>query len=329
MSKITLSEFQEMLADIDVPDSEIAGYLTADPQRSKPFLPAFGPDPEKVAIASDMEQLQVEAMAVSGMLNSFGRLRRRRRFKKRVGKEDLPIVYAEGDSWFQFPFMIEDVIDHLDSSHLVWCSSAAGDTLKNMVFDDPEYPKQLRKLKQDGHSVSAFLFSGAGNDVVGQDADGVAALSRIVRDYNPNRSIQWHIETDALVDTMAFIEKAYRKVLDDVDEEFPGIKVVLHGYDRAPTRGVPNGDPNPPVWAKPWTSDPLTKRGFPDNDIASDVVAAILDRVNELTKGICNAYPHAVYADLRNTVPAGEWADELHPTDNGFAEAAAKLKTFL
>lgn len=329
MRKITFSEFRDMLADTDVPDSEIAGYLTADPEQSTPFAPAFVPNPELVTTETALEELQVEAVAVGGMLNSFGRLRRRRRFKQRVGQEQLPIVYAEGDSWFQFPFLIEDVIDHLSPTHLVWCSSAAGDTLQNMVFDKPEYLKQLTRLKDDGHKVSAFLFSGAGNDVVGESADGVAALSRMVRDWNPNRSIEWHIETDALVDTMAFVEKSYRKVLDDVDAEFPGLRVVLHGYDRAPTRGVPNPDPDQPIWARPWTSEPLNERGFPDNATASAVVAAILDRVNELTRRICAAYPNAVYADLRGSVPDGQWADELHPTDKGFASATAKLKTFL
>ena len=334
MSKITFSELQAKLADIDVPDEEIASYLTAKPEESKPFAPALRPDPDKVVITTPMEELQVEAAIVSGMLNSFARLRRRKLFNRRVGTDDLPIVYAEGDSWFQFPFLLKDLVDWLQPTHLVWCSSAAGDTLQNMVYDKPDYLKQLTLLADKGHEVSNFLFSGAGNDVVGEDASGEAALSRIVRDYDPNRSIAWHIETDALVDTLAFIEKAYRKVLDDVDREFPTahfpkLRVVLHGYDKVPTRGVPDGDPDQPFWARGWTSEPLTACGFPDNAKASAIVAALIDRVNTLTAQVCTAYPRAVYANLRDSVPVDKWADELHPTDSGFSKAAAKLRTYL
>lgn len=334
MTKITFSELQAKLANINVSDEEIAGYLTGKPDPAVPYGPSLMPDPAKVVSDSPLEELQTEAAVASDMMNAFDRSRRRRRFDARLGQEDLPIVYAEGDSWLQFPFLIKDIVDHLQATHLVWCSSKAGDTLQNMVFNKPEYLNELTKLFDRGLKVRAFLFSGAGNDVVGMGSDGKPALSRIVRPYQANQSIAWHVETDALIDTLGFIEKAYRHVLDDVDEafpiqSFPDLKVVIHGYDYSPTRGVPAGDPNRPSYARDWTGEPLAALGFPDNAIASQVVVALIDRLNEMTRTVCRAYPRAVHADLRNSVSQGQWADELHPNNTGFASATAKLRTFL
>lgn len=68
-----------------------------------------------------------------------------------------------------------------------------------------------------------------------------------MRPFDENQPIAWHIETPALTDTLAFIEKAYLKVLGDIDREFPAskfpkLKVILHGYDRVPTRGSSAGN---------------------------------------------------------------------------------------
>ena len=58
-------------------------------------------------------------------------------------------------------------------------------------------------------------------------------------------------------------------------------------------------------------------------------MAALIDRTNEMTARVCVANPRAVHADLRGSVPADQWADELHPTDEGFAAATRKLRGFL
>lgn len=332
---ITYSEFHERIANISIPDAEIARYLTGRPTEVTPFGPVLVPDPKKVVAANEIEELQVQAAVAGTLVNAFARLRRRKRFEARLGETSVPILYAEGDSWLQFPFLIEDLVDHLSTEYRVWCTSEAGDTLESMVFRKPEYLKQLHHLMVDQKlEVSAFLFSGAGNDVVGKGADGTPALERIVRPYDPTQTVEWHIGTDALAETLAFIEKAYRRILDDIDREFsvarfPNLKVVLHAYDYSPTRGVPNGDDDRPSYARDWTGEPLTNLGFPDNHTASKMVVALIDRLNTLTETVCKAYPRARYADLRGSVPAGQWKDELHPTNAGFGKAAAALQKVL
>ena len=337
MRKITMSELNEMLANIDVPDEDIAEFLTILPDESNPFNPVAIPDPEKVEAQTALEEFQAEAAVATELMSFWARERRRHRFERRLANNTKPILYAEGDSWLQFPFLLKDLIDQRDSDHLIYCTSKPGDTLANMVFDArrSEYLRELRRLLVDRNlSVRGFFFSGAGNDVVGKNDNGEAALARIVKRYDPNQSIAWHIETDALIETLAFIEKAYLKVLNDVEAnfpaaDFPDLKVIIHGYDYSPVRGVPNGDPNRPSYARDWTGEPLTMLGFPDNGVASQVVAALIDRLNELTERVCAPFPRAVFADLRRSVAANAWADELHPSNKGFAAAADKLRSFL
>jgi hypothetical protein len=337
VTRISMSELDRMLADVDVPDKDIAEFLTILPDESNPFNPIAVPDPEKVKATTPLEEFQAEAAVATGLVSFWARERRRRRFERDLPGNRKPLVYAEGDSWLQFPFLIEDVIDHLDQDHLVYCTSKPGDTLANMVFDRrrKEYVKELKKLLIDRRlPIKTFLFSGAGNDVVGKNAEGEAALSTIVKPYDPVQSIAWHIETQALVEKLAFIESAYIKVLTDIDDAFPALafpdlRVVIHGYDYSPVRGVPSGDPHRPSYARDWTGEPLSQLGFPDNNIASGVVAALIDRLNDLTARVCGAFSRAVFADLRGAVPASHWADELHPTDAGFAAATQKLRTYL
>lgn len=337
MSKISVTDLEHMLADIDVPDDEIADLLEFMPNDANPFDPLTRPDPAKVEARTALEEFHTEAAVVNATMSSWARWRRQRRFERDLRKNGKPIIYAEGDSWLQFPFLLNDLVDQLSSDHLVYCTSKPGDTLQGMVFEagGPEYVKELRRLLVERKlPVKALLFSGAGNDVVGKDDEGKAALARIVKPYDERQDIDWHIETDGLIDTLAFIEKAYVKVLSDVEEAFPrdtfaDLRVVIHGYDYSPTRGVPAGDPRRPIWARDWTGEPLSQLGFPSNEVASRVVGALIDRLNGLTERVCASFPRAVFADLRGSVGAGAWADELHPSNAGFAMAAEKLRSFL
>ncbi|WP_290650123.1 hypothetical protein [Aquisalimonas sp.] len=337
MTRISFTDLEHMLADVDISDEDIAEYLEFLPNDDNPFEPLARPDPDKVEVRGPLEEFQAEAAVASRAVSTWARWRRRRRFERALRDNSKPILYAEGDSWLQFPFLYKDLVDQLDADHLIHCTSQPGDTLKNMVFSrrGSEYLRELNDLLRNRQlPVKAFLFSGAGNDVVGVDDNGEATLARIVRRYEPSQSIEWHIETDGLIETLAFIEKAYLKVLNDIEEsfstaEFPDFRVVIHGYDYSPTRGVPDGDPKRPRYARDWTGKPLTDLGFPDNATASKVVAVLIDRLNELTARVCGAFPRAVFADLRGAVSANAWADELHPNNTGFANAAEKFRTFL
>ena len=232
--KISFEEFQAMLLDLEKGDEEIRPYLIVKERESGPFSPVLGPNPEMVEMTFE----QAEAESAMSIGNGLARFRRQLKFKKRklVGSK-LPVIVAEGDSWFQFPILIDEVIDHLEEDFQVWCVSAAGDTAQNMVFGQAgskkrEYMDALRREKDD---VSAFLFSGAGNDIIGQDENGNPVISSILKNFHPGGDPSSHINHAEFGQKLAFLKNAYGEVISEVRGEagFEQLPIIVHGYDHA------------------------------------------------------------------------------------------------
>ena len=166
--RISMAELQARMTDLSIAESELRQYFIANPETSKPFSPSIIPDPARVEVAAPTDAM--EGAMVMDWANALCRLRRKRKFLHRRKQGDRRLVLvSEGDSWFQFPLFLEDVVDQVLPDFNVWSVGAAGDTLQNMVLDNAEYLQALHKLRSD---VRAFLFSGGGNDIVGEDENG-------------------------------------------------------------------------------------------------------------------------------------------------------------
>src|SRR5262245_55935836 len=106
--KITYEELRRRMHDPSIPDAELRPYLMPG-AGSGPLDPVVVPNPERVAVG----ELEMDAASAIRIGNGLARWRRQRRFQsRRLLGEDLPVLVSEGDSWFQFPFLITDVIDH-------------------------------------------------------------------------------------------------------------------------------------------------------------------------------------------------------------------------
>ena len=73
------------------------------------------------------------------------------------------MILAEGDSWFQFPICVKDIIDWLikEDNFAVYCIAAGGDWIANIIYEE----KYIEELSV--HALDVFLMSGGGNDMVG------------------------------------------------------------------------------------------------------------------------------------------------------------------
>lgn len=326
---ISMAELQRKILDPETPELEIKQYFTANPNTSQPFAPAVILDPEKVEIAAPGSD--VEAAMLSDWANDLSRLRRQTIFKARmVFGDPRPVLVSEGDSWFQFPFLLEDVIDHIGDDFNVWSVDAAGDTLQRMVIESAEY---MQALRTNVKGVRAFLFSGAGNDVIGKGKNGEPILASILRPFEPGRPAEWYLETEELAKQLRFIEDCYRQVLTNVAAEFPALPVICHGYDYAIPGGFP-GDPRRPNWASQdqWLAHPLNQLGIREPDLQQNIIRLLIDRLNERIMSLCGgnvrngAFRTAWHVDVRGVLNGVSlWADELHPTDSGFARVASRF----
>jgi hypothetical protein len=328
MPKIDYREFKAKLRDIDTPDEEIARYLTVDAEGSAPFDPLVIPDPDKVEMDAEAA---FEVESALDWANCVSRWRRQQTFRRRIAEGEgrhRPVLVSEGDSWFQFPFLIKDVIDQLGAEHLIWSLDAAGDTADNMVNRRAEYMDGLREQK--ANNVKGFLFSAAGNDVIGQDALGNPVLASLVKPFQAGKDAAWHIDMAHLSEVLRFLETAYRKVVATIRAEpgFERLPIFVHGYDYAIPGGFP-GDPRHPSWAKQdqWLGRPLRDKGIEDLALQRGIIRVLLDSLYDMLFKVAgtSAQTRVFVVDVRNTLKLETWADEIHGTDEGFRLVGKKF----
>jgi hypothetical protein len=323
IAKIPYDEFKAMLMDPEIPDSKIAPYLKAIPEASGPFDPQFVPDPDKVEMTRAGE---FDVESALRWANSICRWRRQERFKSRVGQqgETRPVLVSEGDSWFQFPFLIDDVIDQLDQDYLIWSLDAAGDSIDDMVNRNPEYMTKGLNL-QKANKVAGFLFSAAGNDVIGKDPDGKSVLRTLIKPFSPDKDAAAHIDNAQLAAVLYRLETDYRKVIATIrrDHDFARLPLFFHGYDYAVPGGF-TGDKRNPIYVgqDEWLGAPLVEKGITDVTLQREIIRRLVDSLYDMLFKVAgnasDTFIHVV--DVRGTLQIGndEWADEIHGTSAGF-----------
>jgi hypothetical protein len=118
------------------------------------------------------EQLTETSNANTGMMGKLNRRSTSKRIRlfnnkiKKLKDGDSPkIIYAEGDSWFQFPVFIRDIIDWLTrrEGYIVYSDAYGGDWITNIIYES-QYVSALSLLRP-----GYFLISGGGNDLVGNN----------------------------------------------------------------------------------------------------------------------------------------------------------------
>ncbi len=121
----------QRLADPETPEEELLPYFVQVPSRS--IDPGFQPNP---ALVTDLGGGLEGGLAVS-LLNGWRRRQRHRAYRDRIaGGWSGPRIISEGDSWFQYPTRLQDVIDHLMGDHAILSLGGAGDTLDDMREQD-------------------------------------------------------------------------------------------------------------------------------------------------------------------------------------------------
>lgn len=94
--------------------------------------------------------------------------------------------------------------------------------------------------------------------------------------------------------------------------------IFIHAYDFAqPTgQGV--------CGLGPWLKPSLDLRGWTDFPAAAQVVKDVLQAFDKLVAQLEQQHKNVVYVRTQGTLsPATDWANELHPTEQGFEKIAA------
>ncbi|NET37251.1 MAG: hypothetical protein F6K19_35370 [Cyanothece sp. SIO1E1] len=251
---------------------------------------------------------------------------------------------AEGDSWFDYlPAWAEDpvkgdLINQLNRfkeenkrKFNILRIAEAGDTLENMVLGNDldkrgrprrnQFIRTLELVRQ--YEPDFILFSGGGNDVVGEGLDAFINHAEFENGLHGGSGNRLEILREEYVDYM--LNQVFKNIFEYLIGELTGaksdIQILLHGYGNA----IPDGKPviGTPAFdfIGPWM-EPTFARKRIDFSKGQDIIIELIKQFNEMLKGVASNYPNVHYLDLRHIIQAGDWANELHLTVKGYEKVA-------
>lgn len=300
--KITLEQLSEMVADPATPPGELSRYFRLSEGEGEAFHPAVEINPDMVHVPDTDDARSRSALILNGA-NWLERNGRQARFYRLLSQGNYkgPIIVEEGDSWFQYPMILWDVIDVLMEKYAILSLSAGGDTLERMV-NKSEYRKALTDTR-----ASILLLSGGGNDLV---AEG--NLAAHLRPFDPALGANDYL-LDSFDQLIARAMTYYDSICRDVAARFPGVQIICHGYDYP----VPNKGR--------WLGRPMAKRGITDTGLQAAIATIMTDRFNKQMGLLARRHRHVHYLDLRGVVGSSGWKDELHPENQGYRKVAERF----
>ena len=224
-------------------------------------------------------------------------------------------LVAEGDSWFQYPFLLRDIIDYLSGVYNVCSVAGAGATLDDYLKNS-EFLETIAQVEP-----AYFLLSGGGNDLLGE------AFASLIRDTpDATQTGPMRYLTEAFGTTLTAVAERYRRILRLVSLGHPNVKIIVHGYDYV----IPSGADKSLPGSSSWLGDTLTSRGITEQAEREGIARHIIDSFNTELANVAAEYANVTYLDLRGTVRrtdrlADYWYDEIHPNDKGFLSLSTKF----
>ena len=246
------------------------------------------------------------------------------------------LIFALGDSWFDFFF--HDLRDSLEDDHAyeTGCVARAGTSLKDIAYPSASSSRQLYDLsglieaaKKAKRLPKAILLSAGGNDVVGDRLEFLlnpAATGLPPLNEDRLKSVVDGDMRTALVAILTQITAFCRTFLKQP------VPIVLHGYDYP----VPDGRGVLGHFGR-WLAPAFEAQGYQDIALRKTIMVDLIDRLHRMQTDVAGStgFEHVGHVDLRgslSTDPADYkkwWENELHPRREGFERLADKLASHL
>ncbi|MBK8230686.1 MAG: hypothetical protein IPK72_08925 [Candidatus Eisenbacteria bacterium] len=244
-------------------------------------------------------------------------------------------LVAEGDSWFDYPR--RDVLKILQDKYgyEVERVSHKGDRVEEMAYGEgqlEEFCRAVEKLIRNGHVPRAILLSGGGNDITGE------ALAMLLNHARSPISGLSESVMRGVVDERMFL--SYVTIITKVTSVCEAklgrkLPLLVHGYGYP----VPDGRGFAGGWwllPGPWLKPGFDQKGFADLAANTKTMRVLIDRFNTMLASLSqlNGLEHVRYVDLRKCLTAGngeksDWANELHPNEEGFKKVVAEFEQVL
>ena len=236
--------------------------------------------------------------------------------------EKRPRVLCEGDSWFATPL----------GNHLVWKIerftdfhllnfAASGDEATTIMAG--EQKAMLRAaLQEDLYKFELLLFSGGGNDIVGED------LLPLLKQKTRGATWEDCIDEGRLQRRVDQIRLAYLDLIDMRDDHRPECTIMVHGYDFPipSNRGARLG---PFTVAGPWMKPYMEDKGITKQSDQNAIAKYLIQRFGGMLTELQGQAANFVYVKTSDTLTRRQWADEIHPTSEGYEKIAGEFRPHL
>ncbi|MBA4852388.1 caspase family protein [Emticicia sp. BO119] len=239
--------------------------------------------------------------------NKYETAIRKNRYEKLKQDPSRLRVVAEGDSWFQYPIQLQDIVDQLYKRYAVLSLAEAGDTLEN-------YLKKREYVKAIGDEGSKiFLVSGGGNDVLGKEFQFFLKDEPDRDDDSPKRYL-----TQKFFNQLEKLERLYVEMFSELISQYKDLHIFVHCYDYIiPLDTTISGNKKKTSWSGKFM---IEKKIIPQTE-REKLISYILDQFAEKIKSLIsknNFQDNVTLIDTRNLVGRNNWSDEIHPTNIGF-----------
>ncbi len=270
---------------------------------------------------------------ILGWLNKRGRKRKNRVFKRKIfNKKKTPkVIIAEGDSWFEHP-LLKDILDWVIKIYdcPIYSLADGGDWIGNILYTG-DYIHELSLYLPD-----AFLISGGGNDLVGNNrlALMVKKMNQVDVNFDGNDTLLKNTYiNDGISKEIAhrivlgrkFLNKDFWALINvfrfqyalifhniETSGKFPNMKIITQGYDYP----IPSSNRSHIIRKfmrnGKWLDKPLNIRGIYDNVHKTAIMTTMIHEFNEMLIDIGKDRKNVYHIDSRGYAKPSYWFDELH-----------------
>jgi hypothetical protein len=222
-------------------------------------------------------------------------------------------IFAEGDSWFDYPpFIFSGGIIPRVEGRLgvpILNLAKAGDEMRFMlgVEERAILTQQFIDGCPAGGPWDVLLFSGGGNDIV----DNPMALW--VKDFDPNVPPASLINQPRFDAALTLVRAGYEDLITLRNRLSPNTHLIFQGYDFA----IPDG--RGICHLGPWLKPTFDLRKFSTRAAAQAVVKAMLQQFATMLAALAQQ-PRVTFINGQGTLVAqpASWHNELHPNQAGF-----------
>ncbi len=303
---------------------------------------------------------------IQGWLNKKSTKRRLKRFNRKIDNQRKDTqyyrIYAEGDSWFQFPIFINDIIDWLykEKDLLIYSEAYGGDWITNILYEQQIIPSLST------YSPHFFLISGGGNDLVGTHrlaimVDKKPNYRNKYIEYKQIQSEHYHFkdasnhtksDKDKILNAQPYLNKEFYAILVVFKLQYKllfsnlyknsnkhkDIISITQGYDFAiPT---PKRRLSWPYLFQPfvnsildsgnWLYTPLMLKGITDPSLQQDIIFTMIFEFNEMMIEHTKEFDNVFHIDNRGLAnDDDDWFDELHLKSKRYKPICEAYKTVI